>query len=362
MIVAKIADYDDYPDPYFVVRDRVVDISDEMRKCVAFLGTRENGKFVPRATVFFVSYMQDQHQFDHMVTAEHVVSGLLTKNKDMWLRANLVGGGVVELPLPHDAFYFHPNADMEPTDVAVSPVQFGLVDEETGKKSLIDARVIPLSGPTSFAPTEWFKKTQMGLGKEIVTIGLFRSHYGKDRNVPVIRVGNIAAKPEEPIHTSYCGYMKAYLVEARSIAGLSGSPVFSVMDSSQFMTRTLARHLGKKDLFEEEKPQVAAMVGLMHGHFDIRNLNEDVVTDDGTASVHTGMGVVVPVEKIIETLEHPDLVAKRKKIVANLRKETGATADVFSEPAPQASDENPTHLEDFTSLLGKAAKTPPQDD
>jgi hypothetical protein len=44
------------------------------------------------------------------------------------------------------------------------------------------------------------------------------------------------------------------------------------------------------------------------------NLNEDVVADqdDPQRSVHTGFGVVVPVEKIIETVKHPELVAMRK--------------------------------------------------
>jgi hypothetical protein len=48
------------------------------------------------------------------------------------------------------------------------------------------------------------------------------------------------------------------------------------------------------------------------------NLNEDVVADqdDPQRSVHTGFGVVVPVEKIIETVKHPELVAMRKAVAA----------------------------------------------
>jgi len=67
----------------------------------------------------------------------------------------------------------------------------------------------------------------------------------------------------------------------------------------------------------------------MHGHFDVVNLNEDVIADDDepTRSIHTGIGVVIPVRKILETLEHPELVAMRKAIVSRLR-QSGAVPDI----------------------------------
>jgi hypothetical protein len=316
-----------------------VNISEDTRKCVAFLGARRKGKFVPLATVFFVSYTQGQHQFNHIVTAEHVVSGILTKGEEMWMRANVVGGDTAEIPIPPHAFFFHPNADNEPTDVAVAPIGTGYVNQTSGETIQLDVRAFALNGENSFAPTEEFKEKHMGLGKEIVTVGLFRSHYGHNRNIPVIRVGNIAAKPEEPVFTKYTGYIDAYLVEARSIAGLSGSPVFAIIDSSLYFSSVLA---ARKEL----EGQKVALVGLMHGHFDVKNLNEDVITEDGSASVHTGMGVVVPTKKIIETLEHPDLIKARKDLVASLRSESGKTADLALDADPQASDENPTRREE----------------
>jgi hypothetical protein len=61
----------------------------------------------------------------------------------------------------------------------------------------------------------------------------------------------------------------------------------------------------------------------MHGHFDIKNLNEDVVIDtlgDATRGINTGIGVVIPVEKILETIDHPELVELRKKQADDHRK------------------------------------------
>jgi predicted transcriptional regulator len=47
-------------------------------------------------------------------------------------------------------------------------------------------------------------------------------------------------------------------------------------------------------------------LGIIHGHFDVRN--EDVIADDiaeGLGAINTG--VVVPVEKIMETICQPEL-------------------------------------------------------
>ena len=93
MIPHRIGRYDQSPDPFFLVRgDRAVNISEAALKSVIFIGIRKDGIFQPRATAFFLRYREDQHQFDHLVTAEHVVSGLLTKGHDIWLRANLKSG------------------------------------------------------------------------------------------------------------------------------------------------------------------------------------------------------------------------------------------------------------------------------
>jgi hypothetical protein len=353
MLALRIGQHNDSPDPYFVNRGRrAVDISDGTRKCVAFIGIRQNDKFVPKATCFFVNYIEDQRQFDYIVTAEHVVSGLLTRGHDIWLRANLVDGDCGDLPIKHDAFYFHPD-DVNRTDVAVAPLpSWRTTDQETQKEAILDIRTLGLNGKDSFAPTEAFAEEHMGLGGQVVIVGLFRSHYGQNRNIPIVRIGNIAARLEEPVHTNYAGYIDAYLVETRSIAGLSGSPVFALPELASLIAMGLTSR-------GQNYGQLGALMGLVHGHFDVKNLNEDVVNDMAGSSINTGIGVVIPFQKILETIEQPELTAMRKAIVAKLRK-SGATADLdfpsVVDKALQPNDENPTHREDFTSLLGAAAR------
>ena len=64
--------------------------------------------------------------------------------------------------------------------------------------------------------------------------------------------------------------MEAYLVEARSISGLSGSPVFVNMAPYRTVEGTIISNGGHRPYY---------LLGLMHGHFDVPSLTEDMVTD-----------------------------------------------------------------------------------
>ena len=55
------------------------------------------------------------------------------------------------------------------------------------------------------------------------------------------------------------------------------------------------------------------LIGLMHGHWDLHNLTDAAMDgDQGRESINTGVGVVIPVQKIVETLYHPELVDMRR--------------------------------------------------
>jgi hypothetical protein len=156
----------------------------------------------------------------------------------------------------------------------------------------------------------------IGLGDEVFIVGLFKSHHGQKMNVPIVRIGNLAMMKGEPVWTAYCGDIEAHLIEARSISGLSGSPVFI-----------------HTPLLEPQGATQFRLLGLMHGHFDIKNLNEDIVVEalgDATRGINTGIGVVIPVEKILETIDQPELVELRRKLADDHRKRH-PTADVTTD-------------------------------
>jgi len=328
-------------------------VPDRALKCVLFIGVKGKdgkSKFKPRATGFMVRIEDHQHTWYYVVTAQHVISGLLTKGHDVWLRINTNSGVPAELKTNPAEWAYHPDPIDSKTDVAVCPISFD-------RKDAIGAfEPVPIVGKNSVAMTRAeIQRTRTGIGEEVVVTGLFRSHHGQERNIPITRIGNIAMLDTEPVKTEYCGYIDAYLIEARSIGGLSGSPCFVHFPA----IRTID---GKTGAHPDIKIVQLYLLGLVHGHFDIEDLNSDVVLDDerdASSGIHAGIGVVVPVEKIIETVMQPELSMARKKIVDEDRRKSGAVADIATdaEDASPASDVNPNHRGDFTSLLNAAVKT-----
>ena len=300
--------------PWFVRRGLVL-VPDHIRKTVMFIGTKsDDGTFQPRATAFLVSTVELDMRLGYLVTADHVVSKLLGLGHHLWLRVNQKDGTAEEVEIPDDAWWFYPD-DLNRTDVAVCQINFN-TDKE-------DVYSIGLNGMNEAmaATKEVITRHRIGVGEEVAIVGLFRSHYGQERNVPVVRIGNIAAMPEEPVKTSEYGYIDAYLIEARSLGGLSGSPVFVNMAPY----RVIDGHT-----FPSQGSQFY-LLGLIHGHFDIRNLNDDAVVDnfsDAAGNINTGIGVVVPVSKILDIICEPKRVEERRRLIMLQRKiGGGATPD-----------------------------------
>jgi hypothetical protein len=75
-------------------------------------------------------------------------------------------------------------------------------------------------------------------------------------------------------------------------------------------------------------------LGLIHGHFDIPNLIEDSVVEVDDASketgINTGIGLVIPAEKIIETLYQPNLITERHQLESAFNGARAATPNYAS--------------------------------
>lgn len=283
-----------------------------VRKSVVFLGYEDSqGQFVPQGTGFVVSCSTMGRTFMHIVTAEHVIVHIsVDLKKDIVFRLNAEAGGTAIFSAPAEDWYYHPDPNC--TDVAVLPCHID-------RKQVIYAHA-PMDDIC--ATKDVIDEYEITAGDEIFVAGLFTNHFGQDRNIPIIRTGNIAAMPEEPVKTKYKGYIDAYLMEARSIGGLSGSPVFikrpplSYRDGRFLLT-------GEGNVFY--------LLGMVQGHFDIESDRMDAVSEEdvSTGRINTGIGVVIPVERIIETMNQPDLQHQREKIVENLESDSpGAVSDV----------------------------------
>jgi hypothetical protein len=291
-------------------------VSDEVLKCVVFLGTGKNeaGKdhFRYGGTGFIVGVKSVVHTNIHylyLVTAKHVVIGA-EKEGELVIRANTKDGKYI-LFSAKNAPWIYPSD----TTVDVAVCQFS-------PPATLDYKSIPAE---MFLSDERIRADNIGVGSEVHISGLFTQHQGQSKNLPIVRTGNVAMMSDEPIKTTGpFGNMEAYLIEGRSIGGLSGSPVF-------------ATNL----IFNRIPPQYKMhLMGLIYGHWDMNQDASDFSSgqteEDAAKSgrIHSGIAIVVPAKKILETLNCDALLKNREEWDKKKTEETSPTMD-SKNPSPQ---------------------------
>jgi hypothetical protein len=259
-------------------------VPDEVRKCVVFIGLQKADlSFHMAGSGFLLTRgAEGGGGPGYLVTARHVIDGIrnlgLTK---VFVRINRTNWTAVWLESELSNWFVHPTD----TSVDVAITLFGVWKE-------MDHLYITFN---SCATQEKLSENEVGLGDEVFITGLFRHHHGQQRNIPIVRVGNIACLTEEKIITGKYGEIDAYLIEARSIGGLSGSPVF--------VNLGVVRKLAGKIRFAEGDPRLL-LLGLIHGHFDVKAHDIDTQDQDSLTpeKVNTGIAMVVPFQRIAEVI------------------------------------------------------------
>lgn len=286
-------------------------VPDEVRKCVVFACYRNREGITQLAgTVFFVvvGASEINYSFGYAVTAKHVIVGIQQNSVDnkVLLRVNMKQGMSQFCETDASNWVFHPEDPC--VDVAVMPLWL--------PRDQID--YLPL--PIEMAATDHVIKDQeIGIGDEVFLTGLFVNHVGQQRNLPIVRTGNIALMPEEPVQTKELGPIDAFLVEARSIGGLSGSPVFVYIGASRIVGGSVK--LGAASRFY--------WLGLMHGHFDTEVSERDALSEDifNKEKVNMGIAIVIPVSKILEVINQEAFVKGRQQFIQEKQKDMLPTAD-----------------------------------
>lgn len=178
-------------------------------------------------------------------------------------------------------------------------------------------------------------------------IGLYSTHHGLTRNLPVVRIGHIAALPVELVLTGR-GHTLGYLVELHSIAGLSGSPVFQnifpirVKDRIvSTLTTALYFPLGIQvgyHLVESKEDQI--LVPQIQG--DPVDQAADRPYDPlNSDQRRTGFSVVIPFDRLLELAESSMWQNAMKASVEAARARSGYKAPSLPSPIetePKISD------------------------
>jgi hypothetical protein len=170
-------------------------------------------------------------------------------------------------------------------------------------------------------------------GDEICVVGLYTTHYGHVRNMPVTRIGHIAALPEEKVATDR-GYVHGYLIECHSIAGLSGSPVYWMVPEFKMEDGKVLRQITYVPL------------GILIGYHVIETREDQLIVPQfQQADEHreatgkpnqriderrTGFTVVLPINHIFRMFESEEMTTILRDGVEHARKNSGyrrASAD-----------------------------------
>jgi hypothetical protein len=157
------------------------------------------------------------------------------------------------------------------------------------------------------------RELRIGLGDDLFMVGRFMNHDGKERNIPVVRFGTIAMMPEEPLIVDNKA-QESFLIEIRTIAGFSGSPVFIRIPGDArskdplFKPNVKDRRLLKQFGYLEKclgiewcrvKGETAVMPLLNGSTFDIQ--------------VTSGMSGCIPAWKILDFLQRNETLMKKRK-------------------------------------------------
>jgi hypothetical protein len=325
-------------------------VPDEILNCVCFLATKAR---VPGrrgledfflGTGFFIQVESAHTTHYYLITARHLIDRARENGyPDLFIRLNRRDGDARTIPISSDWIF----PDNPASDVAVLPF-------DVTREFLLEFWFRPI--PFAMLLTkEKADKHWVGAGDDVVIPGLFKYRWGHGRNMPVLRSGIISSMPhpnepftqesedEKDVHLYH-----AYLIETRSIGGVSGSPVFLVIEPFRV---PIAKIPDPKKLQWDY-----CLIGLIREHWDLDR--QDAAQDlpvpsrkkgktqkakpDEFRYLNTGIAQVTPITEIESLINGDSLMKERQeadKVAVRPRGKRTLDSEVPSRPRKQKSGE-----------------------
>jgi hypothetical protein len=326
-----------------------VRINDDARKAVIFFGVPHPEKDVEYGgTGFMLADFQDGVLIPYLVTARHVAKALENySDTGFFIRVNTKDGKSKVLPSSELDWSYHPDLTV---DLAIAALSL------SGK--IYDIIYYPLRDNwfvTEDRIAKYDGPDDVLCGDPVATVGLFRLRPGYNRNMPIVHNGHIASLPDPiepvPIRDRTTGkviHSEVYLIEAQTLDGLSGSPVFT--NEALCLAFSSPHHGAYPSAYG-----ALVLLGIYIGCWD--GEPGEILAKDrnlkGGTRVPVGVGMVVPAQKIIELIRgDPKLLEYRNNRVNLVKNANAAVQD------SALGSDNPTHREDFTALLNAAVRKP----
>jgi hypothetical protein len=251
----------------------------------------QNGEPVG-GTGFFVDLRSpvSGQAFRYVITNRHVV-----RKGGTFLRLNMITGGTDVLEIPPSSWVDHPDGD----DISVAVIE---ATDPSWTITALEWSDLAITQPR-------MDELNMGVGDEVFMLGRFIAHGGVEQNQPLARFGNIAMMPGDRVLDANWLRVEAFLVEMRSLAGFSGSPVFVYMGPGTY------RGDGRMMPFYSE---TIGLMGIDTGHKCLTSpvidkTTREPVDDNWIVEHNTGISIVAPVWKIREVLDEDELASLRKE-------------------------------------------------
>jgi hypothetical protein len=254
-------------------------LPDYIKSIICFLCVESKEQILFGGTGFFVTLVSAKHpelSFTYLVTAKHCVLKAYERFGHMKARSNLKDRSravLVNLDQKEWVFSEDPGIDIAVMSVSIH--------------QSIEAMTLPCE---HFASDKNIEDFSIGIGDETTTVGLFTQRYGKKLNIPILRSGIVAAIPEEVLYDPATGAeFHAYLVEMRSIGGLSGSPVF--VSVPPYRARGLNR--------EDPNAGYSIPIGVVRGHWEMAMEKDDSIEDFmNEGKMNMGIAMVTPIQEV----------------------------------------------------------------
>jgi hypothetical protein len=304
-------------------------IRDEFLECVVYLypdrpaaetGRRAGGSgFIVGIPLGFSDIIQQDWVTTVVVTNSHVIN-----NGNTAIRINAIDRGTEVFETEERHWLHHPEHDL-----AITPI----------KTLSYERHAFKFVPQISFMMPEGVEALKIGPGDECFVVGRFSSHDGRQRNTPSVRFGAIAQMPQEKIQFPDGTEQESFLVEARSIAGYSGSPVFVSIPPFD------DPGVGRGNFSWRRGPW---LLGVDHCHLFTEEKVRDPVTKNPLGHKwyvrsNTGMMGVIPAWRLAEMFRFPDMrslletereAAEQQR--AKLQEEATGERDATSSGAPDS--------------------------
>jgi len=284
-------------------------IEDHFLHCVAFLGVDTEAGFSAYGTCFFMQVIEDDMAFVYAITASHVIAN--ASGDAISVRVQRRSGSPRSFRTLKSDWIEHPDKTV---DISVYPVDWTKLDADD------DLYVVALTAPSITMREKDAERYGFGIGSDLFIPSAFTAALGEKQNIPVVRFGHVAAMAIEPIRLA-SPKRPAYLIETRSLGGMSGSPIMFHIDPAR---------KGRRQPFKREADTgllIAPyfLVGILKGTWSSQYVDDFIRTEniDSDAEFNSGLSVALPAIDILEAIYQPCLCEQRRETVEAIRKSTG---------------------------------------